>query len=61
MTAKTVEFSVRITYETEDGSPICEESAKENLYAAIENERMNGALTPDDVSALHVSVEVKED
>lgn len=54
---KTLLFKVQITYETdEDGQVICPISAKENLIAAIENERVNGALTPDDISATEITI-----
>ena len=58
ITKKTIEFITRITYESDDDALICEESARDNLYAAIENERVNGTLTPDNISALGLSVDV---
>jgi hypothetical protein len=57
MTSKTITFSVRITYEHNEDGVICEESATENLFEAIENERNNGCLTPCSFSAQHTSVE----
>ncbi|MFD1876854.1 hypothetical protein [Vibrio chagasii] len=54
---ETLQFNVMITYETdEEGPVICPISAKENLIAAIENERVNGALNPDDISATEITI-----
>lgn len=52
-----VSFSVSVTYSYEQGNPFCKESARNNLLASIENERLNGALTPDNISADHVVIE----
>jgi hypothetical protein len=53
ITEKTLTFTVKIKYESTDGDllNLCPVSAAQNLEAAIDNERMNGALTPDDISA----------
>lgn len=62
MSAQTIEieFTVKVKYSLEDGAKFCRESARENLLASIENERQNGALTPDDISADWVVVNDKE-
>lgn len=62
---KVIEFSVKVTYETEDESPICEDAMRNNLQFAIENERVNGALTidaddSDTISASDVDIEVTQ-
>jgi hypothetical protein len=51
-------YSVKINYSFEAGTPFCIESAKNNLSSAIENERLNCALTPDDISADNVDVDL---
>jgi hypothetical protein len=57
-----IEYTVKVKYSFEEGTPFCKESAKENLLAAIENERKNNALTPCDISADWVAIEeVKQD
>jgi hypothetical protein len=50
---KTLTFTVVIKYESADDEPInlCPTSAANNLQHAIDNERINGALTPDDICA----------
>jgi hypothetical protein len=52
-TEKTLTFTVKIKYESADGDSLnlCPISAANNLEAAIDNERVNGALTPDDICA----------
>tara|TARA_B100000749_G_C18445232_1_gene473956 strand:+ start:474 stop:668 length:195 start_codon:yes stop_codon:yes gene_type:complete len=55
---KKVKFIVGLEYESLDDSPICEEAMKDNLKDAIENERINGALTPDDISAEKLKVTI---
>jgi len=56
MSQKTLEFTIRIDYDSDVNGVICEHAAKENLMDAIENERVNGALTPDDISATNVQL-----
>jgi hypothetical protein len=51
-----ISFAVTIQYSYETGTPFCTESAQHNLTEAIENERMNGALTPYDISASQAKV-----
>lgn len=58
MTTKTISFLTTITYSTEDDSPIGEASMRQNLYDAIENERVNGALTSQEVSAEVLAVTI---
>ncbi|USD35454.1 MULTISPECIES: hypothetical protein [Vibrio] len=59
---KELTFSLTIAYETDtEDQIICESSLKENLATAIENQRVNGALTPDDISATKVVIEMVED
>ncbi|MCG9575474.1 hypothetical protein L1D14_04405 [Vibrio tubiashii] len=54
---KELTFSVTISHETDsDEQVICESSAKQNLLAAVENERVNGALTPEHISATQVTI-----
>lgn len=50
---KVIEFSIKISYESDDGSPINEDAMQQALRDAIENERVNGALTQghDEISA----------
>lgn len=55
---KKIKFIVGLEYEALEDSPICEDAMKDNLKAAIENERVNGALTPDDISAEKLKVTV---
>lgn len=55
---KKIKFLVEIDYDNYEGGPVCETSMKENLQAAIEKMRMEGVLTPDDISAENLSVEV---
>lgn len=55
---KVVYFKVAIEVEThEEEAPICEESLRDNLFSAIENERCEGALTASDISANWIEVE----
>ena len=55
---KVVNFVVSIEVETESvESPICEESLRENLFSAIENERGEGALTVSDISVNWIKVD----
>jgi hypothetical protein len=56
-----LEFSVKIKYSLEEGASFCQHSAKENLHAAIENERQNNTLTPVDISADWVECQLKGD
>ncbi len=58
MTNKYIEFTVKVAYESMDGEEVCEESAKNNLHGAIEQMRLNSALTPDNISASSVEVEI---
>lgn len=60
MALKTVHFLVSVKYDTDDETTFCERSARENLESAIENERVNGTLTPDNISALSSSVSLTE-
>lgn len=60
MALRTIHFLVSVKYDTHDDSPLCEQLARENLEDAIENERVNCALTPDNVSALSCSVSLTE-
>lgn len=55
-----VEFTVKVKYSLEEGQKFCEASAKDNLLSAIENERQNNALTPDDISADWIEVSVRQ-
>jgi len=59
MKTRAIKFMVTVMYSSDDGGPICEESMKENLENAIENERVNGAITPDNISANHVEIEIE--
>jgi hypothetical protein len=57
-----ITFIVKIQYETTNKDDVvCPSSMKENLFSAIENERNEGALTPSDISANWVEVEVKKE
>jgi len=54
-----IDYNVKVKYSLEAGASFCQQSANANLLAAIENERTNGALTPDDISADWVECEIK--
>jgi hypothetical protein len=53
---ETLYFNVSITYESEQGSPVNKQDMQEYLENAINNERVNGALSNDHVSATNFSV-----
>lgn len=55
---KKIKFEVEIDYDNYEGGVVCETSMKENLHAAIEKMRMEGELTPDDISAENLSVKM---
>lgn len=52
-----IEYTVKVKYSYDAHTPFCRESATSNLLAAIENERINGTLTPCDISADWVIVD----
>jgi len=58
MTNKNISFVVTMNYENVEGGAVCEQSARDNLNAAIERERANGGLTPHDISATELNVTV---
>ncbi len=60
MTKKTVEFTVKLTYENIEGGDVYEESARDNLRDAIDSVRSNGGLTPDDISAEDLEVSITD-
>ena len=60
MDSREIVFSVKIMYSVDDDDTrICPDSMAENLQAAIENERQNNTLTPEDISADFVTTQVE--
>ena len=56
-----ITFTVTINYTHEDvNGVICPDSMRDNLFHAIENERVNGAITPTQISANSVDVSIQE-
>lgn len=58
MFERKVQFLVTIIYSSDVALDICTSHAKENLQNAIENERQNNTLTPNNISADYVSTEI---
>jgi hypothetical protein len=58
MFLKEITFKVKVQYETSEDGVICPDSMKENLLSAIEKERTESCLTPSDISANWVEVEL---
>lgn len=52
----TVEFSVKVKYTLAEGEAFCQQSAEENLQAAIEQARKDNTLTPSNTEANWVDV-----
>lgn len=58
MSLKEITFTVTVQYETLEDGVVCPDSMKENLLSAIEKERTESCLTPSDISANWVEVEL---
>ncbi len=56
MAIKELSFVVKVQYEDHEDGVICEDSMKDNLFSAIENERVEGGLTPNSISANWIDV-----
>lgn len=54
----TLEFTVKIQYALPVDAAFCEHSAKENLFAALEVDRQNNTLTPMNISADWIEVDL---
>lgn len=58
---KVVTFKVTVKYETdEEKVDIDHELLKDHLFNALERERQEGALTPNDVSANWIKVDAND-
>lgn len=55
-----INFAVTVNYSYMASASFCRESVKANLLDSIENERVNGALTPIDISADSVFIEERK-